>query len=357
MVNASGILDIINSIAIFQLVFFGVFLILKGNKISSVYFLKLHLFFQLISYINYFFWTRDLYIIRPFLLISLPGAFLWAPTFYFYIRSRLYRNFKPSLKLLIHGIPALLHSLIVLYLLLQGDNFHERMTKLGHVIYVISKFQQFIYYSWTLYLIYRYQYDLKSFTSSNEERKLSWLYVVTYGIIITTFSSFVLYLIPDFSDKGTSYISYLIFINIFFFKAVLQPDQYLGIDETKLSNVRLTAIKSRSHFVKIEEMITDKQLYLDPELSLKNVSQAVKLPDRLVSQVIRQNADQNFSDYINLKRINYAKEVLISTTKSEKNVLEILYEAGFNSKSVFNSQFRKHTGLSPTLFREMNRNK
>jgi AraC-like DNA-binding protein len=99
------------------------------------------------------------------------------------------------------------------------------------------------------------------------------------------------------------------------------------------------------------------QLFLDPDLRLYNVAQVVKLSDRVVSQVIRHNAALNFADYINLKSINYAKEVLRTTARGEKNILEILYEAGFNSKSVFNTQFKKNTGLSPTLYRESVRDK
>jgi AraC-like DNA-binding protein len=148
------------------------------------------------------------------------------------------------------------------------------------------------------------------------------------------------------------YLFFLIFINIFFFKAIIQPDQFLGIDEKKLLPVKLTKDKIINYFQRIEEIINSHQLFLDPDLNLHNVAHAVKLSDRIVSQTIKQKVGLNFTDYINRKRIEYAKDVLRSTTKSEKNVLEILYEAGFNSKSVFNSQFKKHTGQSPTLYRE-----
>jgi AraC-like DNA-binding protein len=151
------------------------------------------------------------------------------------------------------------------------------------------------------------------------------------------------------------YILFLVFINIFFFKAIIQPDQFLGIDDKKLLPVKLDNDKGTRYFKEIEEIIHSNQLFLDPDLSLHNVAQAVRLSDRIVSQTIKQNVAMNFSDYINLKRIDYAKEILRTTTKSEKNVLEILYEAGFNSKSVFNTQFKKHTGQSPTDYRDSNK--
>jgi AraC-like DNA-binding protein len=151
------------------------------------------------------------------------------------------------------------------------------------------------------------------------------------------------------------YIIFLIFINVFFFKAIIQPDQFLGIKEGKFLQVKLSHEKGRSYFQIINETIHANQLFLDPNLNLHNVAQTVGLPDRLVSLSIKQNVNVNFSDYINLMRVNYAKEILSKTTSAEKNVLEVLYESGFNSKSVFNAQFKKHTGQQPTEFRRQNK--
>lgn len=352
MLEVSGILDIINFIAIFQLLFFGFYLFIKGNKIYSTFFLKVHLFFQLISYLNYFFWVHDSPLIRLFLPVAMPSIFLWAPTFYFYIRSRLYVQFIPSKKLFLHAIPAIIMALIVSFILISGEDLRAEMEDIGILAFYLSKVQHIIYYVITLTLIYKYRNDLKTVSSTSEQKKLNWLFVITYGIAITSFTSLIFYALPGISDKGFSYFSFFIFINIFFFKAILQPDQFLGIDERKLMPVRLSKDESADHFLKIDELINSKQLFLDPDLNLHNVAQATKLSDRLVSQVIKQNQVMNFTDYINTKRIDYAKSLLRSTTKAQKNVLEILYESGFNSKSVFNTQFKKHTGMSPTEFRE-----
>jgi AraC-like DNA-binding protein len=351
----SGALDIINSIASFQLVFFTVYLFLKGNKIPSTIFLKIYLLFQLVTYVNYIFWSREYNFLRPFLLISVPGLFMCGPAFYFYIRSRLYKNFVLSWKLIIHAIPATLLLAGVLIILLIKGNFNGRIAILMHISFYWIKIQFLIYSLYTLYIIYRYQKDIKSLTSSSEKKKLSWLFIITWGITLNSFFDFILYCNPQFTDKGWDYIIFWIFINIFFFKAIIQPDQYLGIDEKNLLPVKLDKDKSENYFREIEEIITGNQLFLNPDLSLHNVAQAVRLSDRTVSQTIKENAAMNFTDYINIKRIEYAKEILRNTSKSEKNVLEILYEAGFNSKSVFNTQFKKHTGQSPTIYRLMNR--
>ena len=57
-------------------------------------------------------------------------------------------------------------------------------------------------------------------------------------------------------------------------------------------------------------------------------------------------------DFVNEFRIKEAKSILKDPSKKEFTVLEILYEVGFNSKSSFNTAFKKHTGLTPTQFRK-----
>jgi len=161
----------------------------------------------------------------------------------------------------------------------------------------------------------------------------------------------ILNLVPEYRFSGMGYILFWIFISVFFFKAIIDPDQFLGIDEKKLVSVKLPVEKSKEFFHHIENTITENKLFLDPLLSLNNVAKATKIPERLVSQSIKQNSNANFTDYIHLKRIDFAKDLLKNTTSSQKNILEILYESGFNSKSVFNSQFKKHTGVSPKEFR------
>ena len=351
----SGILDIVNSIAVFQLLFFTIFLFIKGNKIPSTFFLKLFLIFQLIAYNNYLYFIQESGFWKPILLISMPCILLWAPTFYFYVRSRLYKNFVPSWKLILHFTPAFIMIISIIYVFLEDENFHEQISKLRNVSYHFSLIQQLIYYIYTLYIIYKYQHDIKLLSSASEKQKLSWLFLITYGLAFTSLAISFLFFILNILDQGWGFLVFWVFLNILFFKAIIQPDQYLGLDEKKLLPLKLSMDKSTLYFSQIEEIINSNQLFLDPDLSVHNVGQAVKLSDRIVSQVIRLNTSLNFADYINIKRITYAKEVLRTTTKSEKNVLEILYEAGFNSKSVFNTQFKKHTGQSPTDYRNINK--
>jgi AraC-like DNA-binding protein len=68
--------------------------------------------------------------------------------------------------------------------------------------------------------------------------------------------------------------------------------------------------------------------------------------------VINTQFNQNFFDFVNTYRVEQAKRDLMDSKKRELKILAVAYDAGFNSKTSFNTLFKKHTGLSPSEYRE-----
>jgi AraC-like DNA-binding protein len=58
----------------------------------------------------------------------------------------------------------------------------------------------------------------------------------------------------------------------------------------------------------------------------------------------------NFYEFINNYRIKEAKEIL--KTDKEQTISDVFLAVGFNSKSVFNTFFKKNTGMTPSEFRK-----
>lgn len=96
--------------------------------------------------------------------------------------------------------------------------------------------------------------------------------------------------------------------------------------------------------------------YLNPSLTIKNLAQQLNMPMHDLSVLINQDLNQHFFDFVNEYRIKKAMHILGDTTKYHLTVLEILYEVDFNSKSSFNTAFKKHTGTTPTQFRKNTKN-
>lgn len=91
------------------------------------------------------------------------------------------------------------------------------------------------------------------------------------------------------------------------------------------------------------------QAHLDSRLTLRLLCSQLRENPHYVSQVLNQDLGVTFYDFINRRRIESAKAML--TSDSQKTVLEIALEAGFNSKSTFNTAFRAHTGMTPTEYK------
>ncbi|BDX37583.1 hypothetical protein CYCD_09380 [Tenuifilaceae bacterium CYCD] len=119
--------------------------------------------------------------------------------------------------------------------------------------------------------------------------------------------------------------------------------------EERYKGSSLTENMAQEFLKKIDVLIDEKKCYLEPELTLGDLSNMSGVPSRYLSQIINQYKNKSFFDYINGLRVNYACNLLINDNK--KTVLEILYESGFNSKTSFNTSFKKHTGLNPSEYK------
>jgi AraC-like DNA-binding protein len=92
--------------------------------------------------------------------------------------------------------------------------------------------------------------------------------------------------------------------------------------------------------------------YIDPDLTLAALANKLSVSTHNLSEVINTRFNQNFFDFVNAYRVEQAKRDLIDPQKREWKILAIAFETGFNSKTSFNTLFKKHTGLSPSEFRE-----
>ncbi len=103
----------------------------------------------------------------------------------------------------------------------------------------------------------------------------------------------------------------------------------------------------------VEKFVVEEKPYLDSELSLVSLADRLKVHPNHLSQVINREFEQSFSDFINGYRVEYAKKLLTNERFANSlSVLEIGFEAGFNSRASFNRVFKKCTKMAPSQFRE-----
>jgi AraC-like DNA-binding protein len=100
---------------------------------------------------------------------------------------------------------------------------------------------------------------------------------------------------------------------------------------------------------KLEAALGGQELYRDSLLSLRSLSQAIHENVHYVSQVMNQDLGASFYELVNRHRIERAKQLLVEFP--DRAVLEVATFVGFNSKSTFNSAFRRNTGTTPGQYR------
>ena len=122
-------------------------------------------------------------------------------------------------------------------------------------------------------------------------------------------------------------------------------------EKYKLST--LSAEKTREYAQLLEKVMEKDKLYLDPELTLAKLAATAAIPAKHLSQIINEQYQLNFNDFINRYRVDEARRKLLDPAAKDFKLLRIAFESGFNSKSVFNSAFKKGTGFSPSEFRRL----
>lgn len=100
---------------------------------------------------------------------------------------------------------------------------------------------------------------------------------------------------------------------------------------------------------RIDDAMRQKALYLDPDLTLAQLARAGRLKPRPVSEALNRGRGENFYTYVNRWRIDEAKRRLLADP--DRSVLDIALECGFNSKSAFNTAFKRIALVTPSAWR------
>ncbi len=103
--------------------------------------------------------------------------------------------------------------------------------------------------------------------------------------------------------------------------------------------------------LRIKSLMEIDKIYQEAELTLHQLGNILQVPAYLVSQALNDGMNRNFYDLVNGYRVEEAKRLLLDTKSVNYTVLSVGYEAGFNSKTTFNTVFKKFTGLTPSEYR------
>lgn len=300
------------------------------------------------------------------------------PVFYLYIISVCFTDFRLKAKHLLHAIPFIVTNAFFtfrLYFLndvekIQFYNLRSQMPELYGFQILLSL--QIVLYSIAVFLVLKKYREIYQENYTNPKTSIfKWLFQIATVV-------FALYYL-SIAKNGLRYTDYdqlWIWANVimqflalavtcwFVLNALNHPELFRGIDsrlqlarDILQNNESIVGEKGTQNdvittqIVLLKQYMIEKEPFLDPSLTIQELSNQINIPVRDLSILINHHMNQHFFDFVNEYRIQKAMTILKNPLKSDLTVLEILYEVGFNSKSSFNTYFKKYTNLTPTAYR------
>ena len=241
------------------------------------------------------------------------------------------------------------------------------------IIYAVSFFLSITTYSiLTFIVINKHQRQLKKYLSySSGKVTLQWL----MGLSITFYVGYILMFIfggvdimmrfmpfdpYEISFIGLTIVAFLfgvfgfnqssIFEVVIRTKIITDPEKQIVSTEKKYQRSGLKKKNINIYIDKINAYMEEDKPYLDRELNIYTVSEALNIPRHIISEIINEHMGKNFYTLINEYRVEEVKERLQDSKYKHLTILAIAYDSGFNSKSSFNTIFKERTGMTPSQY-------
>ena len=217
-----------------------------------------------------------------------------------------------------------------------------------------------VYSIFTLFLLRNHNARMRANFSNLDQLNLKWLRSLAIGLTII-YSIALLNIITvwlwELNGEGIIGLVAAIFILSAGFFAMgqstlfgpeispkrLVPEKYL--------QSRLTTKDIQQQKTQILQYFDTEQPYLEADFNMQQLSDVLNIPTRELSQVINEGFQKNFFTLVNSYRIEAVKKRIQSNDFSHLTLLAIGLSCGFNSKTTFNTVFKKMTGQTPSQFK------
>lgn len=333
---------------------------------SNTFLSGLILVLSLYGFKNQLFGIRD-GLTSDFQNLFIPISFilLIGPLIYFHVKSSILSYFQWKHRYWWHFSPALFAFIGYSFLLLQPEvvkqqymsspfevsfsHFEQITALLGSMIYLLFSFR--------LFHNKKEKQEIENLKISKWVRRFltgTSAFVFFWSLVI--FLNFWLY---DFSVATLTYNPLWVFMGIvlmwFGMELVLNPSFFLmpKLNPSKKENHTELAAELITYKAKLEGLMVDQKLYLDPTLNLQKLAQNIGINPRYLSKILNEGIGKNFYEFVNYYRIEKVKQFLKDQNNSNLTIEAIAHKAGFKSKSTFNTAFKKQTNMTPREFMKL----
>ena len=330
----------------------------------------------------YAFYSSYIFRFHPILSAAFISLFLLhGPFMYLYSSALVTEKSKLSRKELLHFVPFLIFNVYLAVAsqipsMVKGVNmtYVDNQTEPSSFLLfflTITALSGPIYFLQTIRLLRKHNVNIFNNFSFTEEIDLYWLrkLVLIFGIVWSALIAVVIihhgfYLFSSTFCTNGLFLLLSVFIILIGYFGLKQrtifvqplPSQALEATEqtVKYAGSSLKPEEAEAYAEKIRIFMQSGKPFLDPNLTLAQLSDALEIPSHYLSQVINEVFGLNFFNFVNGYRVEEVKLRILNPKYDSFSVLGIALECGFNSKTAFNRIFKNMTGLTPTEYKKAN---
>lgn len=340
----------------------------KANRWMAIFLFSV--FVQMLDTILY---THKIYHAFPHLLgLSDIVLFLIPPSFYLTVLNYVTPE-RPFYKRdWVHFSVLLIYLLLILPFLTKSAatklQLYETETSepADYVLVILILLQFFLYFGLSIKRLNRHQKNIQMVLSSQEPVNLIWLKYFLVGFLFMVLFWGLNIFFNSYIVELTAAIVYLVMALILAYYSLHQAEVYSftalekqeiqelieeNTEEVSRKKQYLQPDQLKLMIQKLTTTIEQDRPYLDNELNLPKLADLLDTNIHVLSYVINEGFGENFSQFVNRYRVEEAKRLLDDPQTTQLNMLGIAFDAGFNSKTAFNTTFKKLTGLSPSEYK------
>lgn len=351
---------------------FGALILLAFLKISNPYNVnkKANFWFGRFLLVWSTFWLDEIVLftgigtINPYFSLFIHFIQIWLSVFFyfsivFYINPNYTFRWADAKHLIIPG-------LYLLVKIMQSAGEQPFQKTLAVVAAILIVLQSILYTAIAFIKIRKHQKHIQLFSSDTIEIDLGWLEKIIIILFITALL-FASYSFINDMPAPNAYINFIELLVIFFIayysskqKEIYPVDEkqrteLIAFNEEPLPDPKRKIVADdelNNLKGQLTQLMVEQKPYLDSELNLVKLADMLSMSSHQLSYLINTGFNENFFQYINTYRVEKAKELLVSTEKNNLSILGIAFESGFNSKTSFNTTFKKITNKTPSEFKK-----
>jgi AraC-like DNA-binding protein len=203
-------------------------------------------------------------------------------------------------------------------------------------------------WSAAFYLPFCFQVIYKNFQNVNNTQRV-WVLSLTVGVILVWGGYMANYI---FGLVSYIVAPVLFSFLIYFLSYLALRKNEIFIQRERYQNSAYSEDQIEKCYEALQTAVVSGRAYKDATITLPKMAGLLNVSPNLLSETINRRTEQTFPDYINSFRIRESQQLLKDPAYIHHKITTIAYETGFNSISVFNAAFKKHTNMTPSAYRK-----